>query len=153
MLTREQIKNMDAGPEMDAAIHTIVMGLDIMCYSGIDDPDVISRVACLHDTDPRECSVLAKGLPYWKCAHADRENISAYSTDVAVAMQVWDKLIAEGCLVTVQNLPPNTGIAAGFSAYVRGWPTKYHCPALAPKRPLAICRAALLWKLKQEQSK
>ncbi len=133
VLTREQIENMDAGPEMNAAIHEGVMGLQLQNHS-----------------------ILKHGGTWVGCRYVDPP--PAYSTDIAAAMGVADKLIAEGnhttlesCFVVDDHLAETATPRFWFKLH-----EYYDLPpveAMASTRQVAICRAALLRALEQEQSK
>ncbi len=119
-LTREQIEAMGAGPEMNAAIHEGVMGLQL-----------------------QNRSILKHGGTWVGCRYVDPP--PAYSTDIAAAMEAVDKVESQR-VVSLRRIDGDWLVAIAVSA-CKVVDTK------ADKAPLAICRAALLWKLEREQSK
>lgn len=128
MLTKEQIMEMEAGPEMDNLVALHVMGWK------------------LSNSD------------FWNWTKPDGENVGDAvhggwepSTDIATALEVWDKIGVHGSALVnndmgkwalahdgFQNLPENgdTWDYAGSFVIPKG----YWCDT----REMAICRAALL---------
>lgn len=120
-LTREQIENLEAGPELDAAIHEDVMGLQLQNHS-----------------------ILKHGGVWVGCRYVDPP--PAYSTDIAAA---WGVIEKTGMLdvsrlryaLWQEDDGGNWVVTMDAGRYVE-----------APTAQLAICRAAMLWKLEQEQT-
>jgi len=138
-MNRDAILNMPAGREMDALIAERVMGQidfshpDIVYLEGAteDGQDGWSGYYC-----PRCGAGETAAVPEVKCTRH-------YSTDIAAAFAILDKLLSAGL-----NWQVSTADMAGLQE-------RYYCTitdfrafrnygAFADTAPLAICRAALL---------
>lgn len=130
-LTREQIEAMPAGPELDAAVAEHVMGSRPPLARG-------GNVWANPDGNPNYAS-----------------QIPLYSTDIAAAWEVVEKMLAVGFSFTyfdTANISSKPGVCAAFKLGVYP-PKEGDADAFRgygfreQSAPLAICRAALIAKL------
>lgn len=120
------VDDMPAGREMDALVAEKVMGWILSPAKWL----VRDRKAIAIPGNPI-------GPKTWE--DLDAPGLPRYSTDIAAAWQVVEKLFAIGSFFSVES--PNNGV--GWSCGItRGRDTIEYI--LADSAPLAICRAALL---------
>lgn len=152
----QEIDRMEAGRELDAMVAEKVMGLRPRWWSlhRNDKP-----LRDLMDTDVRptlfwlDCQSLdhvplevlrpnADGdMPILECD--DGESVLCYSTDIAAAWEVVEKLkeITENVLVSWEETYWEVEVCVTQEAFNRGYRTAIND---ADTAPLAICRAALI---------
>jgi hypothetical protein len=124
-MTRDDILKMEAGREMDALVAEKVMGIKVRVSDG--EWELCAR---MDYADAGELMVDDTGLFY-------SERIHTYSTDIAAAWEVVEKL-SDKVIDISRQLEGMTVETAHWDVEIDG----HEAYALAV--PLAICRAALL---------
>ena len=141
MLTREQIENMDASPEMDAAMAEFVMGWPIVYMGNPDSDEWWTRVPSY------PCLVVHQDGSNW-CVRSDgpEDPLGSFdpSTDIAAAMEAVEKVEPQR-VVSIRRISGDWLVAIAVSA-CKVVDTKAH------DIEVAICRALLLGKLEREES-
>ena len=129
-MNEEQIRQMEAGRELDAMVGAKVFEIDKWCPDGEGEFDLICTCEC--------------GPP--RTWHA-RQPLPHFSTDIAAAWEVVERLYDEHWIVGIGSLAENP---RGWRCELCNmWPDDFEraptdIEANGDTAPLAICRAALL---------
>ena len=156
MLTRKQIETMEAGPEMNAAVAEL-MGWRAYTNDGTNILPGHRREAWARKPGRELPQSRPPGYVYRRITFAEIAELDCsgslwwpeYSTDIAAAMEVRQVLLDKGCKISLT--------AFGDFRCVRLWVTggpewRQIVEGWDDTDEVAICRAALLWALEQEQS-
>ena len=160
-MTKDKILAMEAEPDLDWRVAELVMGLDVpgmlmvtpdhdspsaYCVPyrqephGLDAPRPVYVAHCACDMDERQPS----DEDYWGHYAACLEVVPRYSTDIAAAWQVADKLHNSGWWVRVKSAMNEDLEQLGWAAHIGRWWNREYLGTWALTAPLVICRAALL---------
>jgi len=159
-LTREQILEMKAGREFDALVAELVMGWEWLQRPNEEAGSVVIRKALFgpepwvrFNFNPEQWVPAQESAPRfydWDECCGLRENdghintfrLPPYSTDIAAAWTVVEKLIERTPEedIHIEHLHGEWAVDCFYSVHFGGWD---EC-VLAETAPLAICRAALI---------
>lgn len=125
--------DLPAGRELDALVAEKVMGWTFQTFPEGACPEVRHW----HRTSP----IPEERSPEWAASFIGA--CPPFSTDIAAAWTVVEKLRSLGFGVVIDNLPSTSGRDVGWTVAVVGISTQDAFAGTAHTAPLAICRAAL----------
>ena len=138
-MTQDEILAMEAGRGIDALIATHILGL-AWWRRGQSGQWI---ALCPHDTEIPDYWI--RDVPPIDIGEDDlSEAVPCYSTDIAAAWQVADKLHNSGWWVRVKSAMNEDLEQLGWAAHIGRWWNREYLGTWALTAPLVICRAALL---------
>jgi hypothetical protein len=145
-LAREMIMNMPAGREMDALIAELFFG-----YSWYSHPDTSSLFLLTDDE--------SKSAQWTLASKTEKEfstlgSFACYSTDIAAAWQVWNRLFELGHWLQVNNTCDAGKVDLVIVVNGLTGNPRYKEAFVFEPFEVAVCRAALfaVWFVKNEMS-